>query len=428
MQALGVGALAGLIAFLVSEPVGNFAEQNAGFLAHLWSSMKWSGAIGAALGAALLVYDNLQSLRGAWARNMAVGVALFFVLGMLSGGAGQAFYAFAGFFLSQTETASWGERIARAIGWSFLGVGVGVGIGLLRRDSVQAWRGALGGLLGGFLGGFLFDALAQNSTGNGALSRGVGLVLMGAAIALGRFLVQEVLKSAWLLGISTGPYEGREAPLTKARVSVGRDAGCDIALLRDETVTPHHGALIFENGGWNWRGEVVKIDGLATQSAPLSANCVIEFGAAKFRFLDRSRHTADVAVIAGLPPVQNRTQNQNPTGNPTRILPPARPSHPVCLVLRSESALLWPELRLAEGKSETTIGRAPGSDFVLSEATVSSHHARLFWSDVGLQLCDENSSNGTRVNGEKIAPGTRITLREGDRVAFGKVEYIAVRE
>ena len=288
----------------------------------------------------------------------------------------------------------------RAGGWALMGAGIGLGIGTLRRDAVQAMRGALGGLLGGLLGGFLFNGIAQTFEGDdGASARLVGLVLTGAAIALGRLFVQEALKSAWLLGISTGPYEGKEAPLTKNRVSVGRDASNDIALFRDESVPPHLGALVFEAGNWKWSGQDAKIDGIFAQNAILKPDSVIEFGAAKFRFLDRSRQ---IPLPTNAPIAAARLD--------LRLRPLAREAH-------------WPVLELAEGQNQASIGRAPTCDFVLSAATVSSQHATLLRTGAGLQLRDDHSTNGTLVGGQKIAPQTPVTLSAGNRVKFGEVEY-----
>lgn len=390
LQTLAIGALGGLAAFLVTEPFGSHDEAGSFFEA-LWGTALWSGAIGVVLGAILLAYDNFNSLRGQWHRDLLPAVPVFGILGMLGGAAGQGFYS-----LLRVESL---DAILRAGGWALMGAGIGLGIGTLRRDAVQAARGAWGGLLGGFLGGFLFNGIAALS--GDVSSRAIGLILTGAAIAFGRLFVQEALKTAWLLGISTGPYEGKEAPLTKNRVSVGRDASNDIALFRDESVPPHLGALVFEGGNWKWSGQNAVIDGIETQNAILKPDSVIEFGAAKFRFLDRSR--------------------QNPMAA-SPIAPIASPSSE--LKLRPLAfEMQWPILQL-ENQNEASIGRAPTCDFVLSAATVSSQHAKLFRSRAGLQLRDDHSTNGTVVNGHKIAPQTPVTLRAGDRVKFGEVEYI----
>ncbi|HEX8465546.1 MAG TPA: FHA domain-containing protein [Abditibacterium sp.] len=399
LRTVGVGALGGFLAFFVTEQFGN-RDGSSDFIAALRDTALWSAAIGVVLGATLLVYDNATSLRGVWHRDLPLGVPLFAILSFFGGVAGQLFYS----ILDVRALHS----IIRAGGWALMGTAVGLGIGAVRLDGTQARRGAIGGLLGGFAGGFLFDGVAQMfPAGGGSVSRMLGLIITGAAIAFGRLLVQEALKSAWLLGISTGPYEGKEAPLTKNRVTVGRDASNDIALFRDETVPPQLGAFVFDSG-WKWNGGLAKIDGQITQNAPLHPDSIIELGGAKFRFLDRSRHDVNTSVV-------------RQTAVPT-------PVAPVRLVLCPASAeTTWPIIELAQNQREATIGRAPTSDFVIAQATVSSDHARIFWNSAGTQLRDEHSTNGTSINGEKVAAGTLITLREGDKVSFGRVEYVASR-
>jgi hypothetical protein len=67
---------------------------------------------------------------------------------------------------------------------------------------------------------------------------------------------------------------------------------------------------------------------------------------------------------------------------------------------------------------ELSVGRAPGCAVVLENDTfVSQVHARLFRRGRETYVEDLGSTNGTYVNGERIAEVTR--LRRGDRVQFG---------
>lgn len=71
------------------------------------------------------------------------------------------------------------------------------------------------------------------------------------------------------------------------------------------------------------------------------------------------------------------------------------------------------------GDAEVTVGRAPGCSLVLADDTyVSQVHAR-FSRDHGSTIVEDlGSTNGTFVNGERIATPTK--LRRGDRVQFGR--------
>jgi hypothetical protein len=68
---------------------------------------------------------------------------------------------------------------------------------------------------------------------------------------------------------------------------------------------------------------------------------------------------------------------------------------------------------------EMTVGRAPGCGVVLVDDTfVSQVHARVFRRGRDVMVEDLGSTNGTLVNGERIAKATR--LRKGDTVQFGE--------
>ena len=66
----------------------------------------------------------------------------------------------------------------------------------------------------------------------------------------------------------------------------------------------------------------------------------------------------------------------------------------------------------------TTVGRAPGNHVVLDRADVSRRHARFEWRGDGWHVVDLGSTNGTRVNGERVGSAA---VAAGDEVALGSV-------
>ena len=73
-----------------------------------------------------------------------------------------------------------------------------------------------------------------------------------------------------------------------------------------------------------------------------------------------------------------------------------------------------------------TLGRAAGADFVVDAALVSRVHCRFTaLADGGLEIRDLDSTNGTFVNGHRIAT-TR--LASGDRMQIGRVQLVALRD
>ena len=67
------------------------------------------------------------------------------------------------------------------------------------------------------------------------------------------------------------------------------------------------------------------------------------------------------------------------------------------------------------------IGRTRNCDVVLRFPTISKLHAQFRLGDP-MTLVDLDSANGTRVNGEQLAPRVPRTVVIGDRIELGSVE------
>jgi hypothetical protein len=68
-------------------------------------------------------------------------------------------------------------------------------------------------------------------------------------------------------------------------------------------------------------------------------------------------------------------------------------------------------------EGEITIGRTPLAKIVAADASLSRVHATFWREDETVWLADENSTNGTYVNGERISGERR--LNDGDEVQLG---------
>lgn len=73
-------------------------------------------------------------------------------------------------------------------------------------------------------------------------------------------------------------------------------------------------------------------------------------------------------------------------------------------------------------KNEILIGRKPENDFLVPHLMVSGQHARLTKQNDQYVLTDLNSTNGTFVNGVRIAQP--VTLNHKDHVNFGAVDLV----
>lgn len=94
-----------------------------------------------------------------------------------------------------------------------------------------------------------------------------------------------------------------------------------------------------------------------------------------------------------------------------------RPGHDVGA--RTDALVLADGQELPLAGEHIEIGRSPSSDIVLEDITISRTHARLEHLPQGWLLSDLGSSNGTRVNGQRVtAP---VLLRDHDAIAFGRL-------
>ena len=80
-----------------------------------------------------------------------------------------------------------------------------------------------------------------------------------------------------------------------------------------------------------------------------------------------------------------------------------------------------PVIALPASVAPITIGRASDCDCVLTEPTVSRHHAELRREGDLWLLRDLGSRNGTRVNSMRVLEATEV--HPGDRVALGDARY-----
>jgi pSer/pThr/pTyr-binding forkhead associated (FHA) protein len=68
----------------------------------------------------------------------------------------------------------------------------------------------------------------------------------------------------------------------------------------------------------------------------------------------------------------------------------------------------------------TLLGRHPDCDVLLDSPRVSRHHCCLAVSSDRVDVRDLKSTNGTRINGQRIQVGQ---LRPGDELTIGELRY-----
>src|SRR5215203_2416168 len=82
------------------------------------------------------------------------------------------------------------------------------------------------------------------------------------------------------------------------------------------------------------------------------------------------------------------------------------------------------EIALAGGK--VSFGRGSEADYRFADDGLSRLHATVFREGENVWVTDENSTNGSFVNGERVKPNGTI-LYNGDKIKIGHYTTLSVR-
>jgi len=73
-------------------------------------------------------------------------------------------------------------------------------------------------------------------------------------------------------------------------------------------------------------------------------------------------------------------------------------------------------------KEKISIGRSADNDIFIPDPFCSGHHCLIYPSNGGYMVQDNNSKNGTFLNGKKIQ--SEIELNKGDEILIGSTRII----
>jgi len=95
--------------------------------------------------------------------------------------------------------------------------------------------------------------------------------------------------------------------------------------------------------------------------------------------------------------------------------PTERPKHVALRVL----AGFYAGLEVPVDRSRMVVGRGRGADLVVAESTMSREHAVISFDEGGCFVEDLQSTNGTKVNGQRCE---RKRLQDGDEIQLGRLQ------
>jgi predicted component of type VI protein secretion system len=81
-------------------------------------------------------------------------------------------------------------------------------------------------------------------------------------------------------------------------------------------------------------------------------------------------------------------------------------------------------VKLSFDGTRITLGRSASCDVRLPDASVSGRHASVRAGSSGYVIVDEGSTNGTRLNGEKLSAQAPRALKTGDVLLLGRIEIV----
>jgi pSer/pThr/pTyr-binding forkhead associated (FHA) protein len=209
----------------------------------------------------------------------------------------------------------------------------------------------------------------------------------------------------------------QEFVLTKAHVSIGRAATCDI-VLEDQRASRVHAFLdcssarciLVDNGSANG----IKINGLPATRAELASGDRLTIGSTTLVY---QRGTpVDDAFDADLTLINSSEQLDQTIADQTVVSYLSETANPNLIVVTSEGTQDFTLER-----DVLTIGRLAGNDVRLNSPRVSRRHARIERTGSGFLLRDLNSDNGTWVGRQKIETHR---LTDNDIIHIGDAQLV----
>jgi ABC-type multidrug transport system ATPase subunit/pSer/pThr/pTyr-binding forkhead associated (FHA) protein len=228
----------------------------------------------------------------------------------------------------------------------------------------------------------------------------------GAQVPLAHPAIVTMLMSAGQVRPPPGHVViGREA--TRASLVVGHPAVSSqhATVMLDRMMVQDHGST---SGTYVGGRQIAP-----NQPVPIDPNGVIAFGPVPLpvSLLGQIAQAAAGHPQAGTPPPQPVQAQQPP--------PPQEGAAP------KKHRTIIGELNMGDVQAGViSIGRTPENKIVVAHPQVSSHHAQITTSGGQIFLEDLRSANGTYVRGQRIPPGAKVPVQNGEKVYIGPMPLV----
>lgn len=206
----------------------------------------------------------------------------------------------------------------------------------------------------------------------------------------------------------------------RGHVVVGRDAARASLVIAHAAVSGTHATVMLDRMAVVDQGSTsgTYVNGQRIppqQPAPLDPNGVLAFGPIPVP-VSLLVHVAQSVAAGGAAPAM-AAPGAAPSGAP----PVAQASGEAP---RKHRTVIG-ELSLEQLSSTViTIGRTPDNQIVVSHPQVSARHAVILQQNGQLFLEDKGSANGTFVRGQRVPPGQRVPVQNGEKVYIGPMPLL----
>ena len=120
---------------------------------------------------------------------------------------------------------------------------------------------------------------------------------------------------------------------------------------------------------------------------------------------------------------QDEERRASKSGLPIPSAAPPMPDIQVTARITQQNGTREVPLVFKPGGKRLNVGRASDNELTLNDGSVSKIHAALLMTAEGsLLVADTGSTNGTYLNGRRIAYGESRVIEDGDVIGFGDVE------
>jgi Inner membrane component of T3SS, cytoplasmic domain len=189
------------------------------------------------------------------------------------------------------------QMFRRGLAWAIAGMAMGLGQGVALKSSKLKFNGFIGGLVGGLLGGLLFDPIGlmfttRDAIPDAALSRALGLLVIGTVVGLMIGFTDLLTRDAWLK-ILSGPLRGKEFSFTRTPIRLGSSPKNEVYLFKDSEIAAFHAEIrklrdAYElvdchSPGGTW------VDGQRVERKRLADGAHIRIGNSEFTFFSREK-------------------------------------------------------------------------------------------------------------------------------------------